>query len=95
VNKLLPTDLIAAIPTYREAVRACWAHRRRVNMTARQLAEEAVLYASHVSDYLSADETRRDLPARHIPSVEAVCENHVITQWLAHQSALRVERKVA
>ena len=44
----------------------------------------------HVSDYLSDDETKRELPAKYIKAFEAVCGNSAISQWLAAQSKLTV-----
>ena len=69
------------IARYREAVRACWHLRTRRSLTLRQLAEEATLYASHVSDYVSADDAKRELPAKHQDAFEIACGNRVITQW--------------
>lgn len=76
--------------TYRDAVRLCWAMRRIKGMTKRMLAAEAGLYHPHVSDYLSDDETKRELPAKYIKAFEAVCGNSAISQWLAAQSKLTV-----
>jgi len=81
---------VDACKTYRDAVLACWAMRTRTNMTKRQLAEEVGCYASHVTDYLSADPAKRDLPARHIADFEAACGNRMISQWIARRSELTV-----
>ncbi|MGH8647617.1 MAG: hypothetical protein ACREX4_25390, partial [Gammaproteobacteria bacterium] len=54
--RLISQEVLAGILTYRDAVRVCWDLRSRRNLTRRALAEEAALYASHVSDYLSDDD---------------------------------------
>jgi hypothetical protein len=88
--RLLEAQVIAAIATYRDAVRLCWMMRRRRSMTQRQLAEETGSYASHTTDYLSADESRRDLPAARINAFEIACGNRAITQWLAREAGVPV-----
>lgn len=88
--RLLDDSVIAAASTYREAVRGCWHHRNRPRMTKRQLAEETGCYASRITDYLSEDEGKIDLPARHIAAVELACGNHFISQWIAMRSGLLV-----
>ena len=87
---MVDVALIEAAKTYREAVRVCWARRRRTNMTKRQLAEEVGCYASHITDYLSAEDAKRDLPARHIAEFEGACGNRFISQWIARRSELTV-----
>lgn len=87
---MVPTADIDACKTYREAVIACWDKRNRPQLTKRQLAEETGCYASHITDYLSADPAKRDLPARHIAEFEASCGNRFISQWIARRSELTV-----
>lgn len=86
--RLVPVDVVAGLATYRDAVRMCWQLRLRTSLTKRVLAEEAGLYASHVSDYLSALDSKRELPAKHVPAIEVACGNRVITQWLVRQANL-------
>jgi len=88
--QLLPTSEINACRTYREAVRLCWLHRRSQGMTKATLAEYADLYTPHVSDYLSANPDKRELPAKRIAAFESVCGNYAITQWLNRQSGLHL-----
>jgi hypothetical protein len=88
--KMVATAEIDAVKTYRGAVLACWAARNRPHLTKRQLAEEVGCYASHITDYLSADPAKRDLPARHIAEFEASCGNRFISQWIARRSELTV-----
>lgn len=76
--------------TYRDAVRLCWSLRRVKGMTKRMLAAEAGLYHPHVSDYLSEDDNKRELPAKYIKAFEATCGNTAISQYLARQSKLTV-----
>ncbi len=87
---MVDVAMVAAAATYRDAVRACWERRKRPNMTKRQLAEEVGCYASHITDYLSADDAKRDLPARHIAEFECACGNRFISQWIARRSELTV-----
>lgn len=86
--RLVGPEVVAEIASYREAVRTCWRLRTRVNLSKRQLAEEAQLYPSHVSDYTSADDVKRELPAKHIAAFEVACGNRVVSQWLAKQANL-------
>lgn len=88
--KMVSTTLIDATKTYRDAVRACWDMRTRPNMTKRQLAEEVGCYAPHITDYLSGDDKKRDLPARHIADFEQACGNRFVSQWVARRSELTV-----
>ena len=90
----LPDAEIDLCETYRDAVRMCWMHRRSKGMTQATLAELSGLYASHVSDYLSADPERRNLPAERISAVEAICGNRAITQWEMRQRGLTVMEEV-
>lgn len=98
---VVPHQVIVGIEDYRHACRMAWKLRRVRNLTRRSLAERSGLYTSHVSDYFSVHETRRELPARHVAIVERVLENTVISQWLAWQAQLtvleelQVERRVA
>ena len=86
---VLPVEVIARIESYREACRLAW-KLRRTRMSQRTFAEVSGLYAPHVSDYFSAHEQRRELPARHIPAAESALGNTVISQWLAYRAQLTV-----
>jgi hypothetical protein len=86
---VVPPQVIASIKSYRHACRLAW-KLKRTRLTQRTLAELAGLYPSHVSDYFSVHEHRRELPAKHIGEVEAVIGNTVISQWIAQQSHLTV-----
>lgn len=88
--RLISPEVMAAVLSYRDAVRVCWDLRTRRHMTQRTLAEEAGLYASHVSDYLHPDDSKRELPAKHIAAFEVACGNRAITQWLASQAHLTI-----
>lgn len=87
---LVDVELVNACRSYREAVRACWDRRTRRALTRRGLAEAAGLYPSHVSDYLSSDDNKRDLPARKINDFEIECGNRFVSQWLARQANLTI-----
>lgn len=86
----LPAKAIDGLTDYRHACRMAWKLRQVKGMTKRTLAELAGLYPSHVSDYFSVQENKRDLPADRIAAVEAVLGNTAISQWIAHQSHLTV-----
>jgi len=87
---VVPPQVVMRIRSYRQACRLAWKLRRIRNLTRRTLAEEAGLYASHVTDYFSLCESRRELPAKHVATVERVLGNTVISQWLAQQAQLTV-----
>jgi hypothetical protein len=85
----VPPEVVMRIPDYRHACRLAW-KLRRTRITQRTLSELCGLYTSHVSEYFSRHESRRELPARYIGVVEAALGNTVISQWLAQQSRLTV-----
>lgn len=87
---VVPAAVVMGIRSYRHACRLAWKLRVVRNLTRRSLAEQTTLYTSHVSDYFSVHDNRRELPARHIAEVERVLGNTVISQWLAQQSHLTV-----
>lgn len=87
---VVPPQVVMGIKDYRHACRMAWKLRRVRNLTRRSLAEQAGLYAPHVTDYFSQHEARRELPARYVAAVESVLGNTVISQWLAQQSKLTV-----
>lgn len=87
---VVPTEVIASLPTWRHACRLAWKLRQPRNLTQRTVAELVGLYASHVSDYFSRHANRRELPAKYVAAVERVLGNAVMSQWLAHQAELTV-----
>lgn len=97
---VVPPDTVAQIKTYREAVRMCFALRRVKGMGRKTVAELAGLHTPHISEYLSDDETRREMPAKYIAPFEEACGNTCISQWIAAGAKLTVleemqARKVA
>jgi len=88
--RLVSQEVLDAILTYRDAVRACWDLRTRRNLTKRALAEKVGCYASHLSDYISEDPSKRELPAKHVAAFEVECGNRVITQWLNKQAHVTI-----
>jgi hypothetical protein len=93
---VIPVAEIEKIKTYREAVIACWLHRRVRGMTNATLCQITGMRPSHLSDYLSPSEVdkrgneRRDMPAKYIPAFELVAGNTFVSQWLATQSHLTI-----
>ncbi|WP_162600752.1 helix-turn-helix transcriptional regulator [Paraburkholderia sp. C35] len=92
----LPDAEVAKCSTYREIVRVSWANRRSKAMTRQTLAEMIGCYASHVSDYLQADDkpSRRDLPAKCLNAWAATVGNWGVQQWLNRQSKLTIMEEV-
>jgi hypothetical protein len=90
--KVYPREVVEQARTYRAAVRLAWEKRRVRGMTKQQLAAEASLYASHVSDYLHADDkpSRRDLPASKVAEFESVVGNRIVSQWLSARADFTV-----
>ncbi len=85
---VVPPEVVKGLHSYRHACRLAWRLRRDRRMSQRQLAEQAGLYTSHVSDYFSVHAHRRELPARHVAVVSAIVGNMVIGQYLAQQDRL-------
>lgn len=92
---VVPPHIVAQCKTYRDAVHLCWDLRRVRNMTQARLAEEAHLYPSHVSSYLSKTTKHpRELPASSIRGFETACGNTAISQWLAMGARLTVVEEI-
>jgi hypothetical protein len=85
---VVPPSLVALCKTYRDAVRLCWHLRRIRNMTQARLAEEAGLYAPHVTCYLNDSPRARDLPGSAVRGFEWACGNTAISQWHALNAKL-------
>jgi hypothetical protein len=97
----VPWDEVEKLTSYREAVRACWLHRRSQRMTQATLCELTGLHPNHIPDYFAESELtekrhpRRDMPARYVPKFEAVCGNTYVSQWmqLASHQAIAEDQK--
>jgi hypothetical protein len=85
-RRVVPPQVIKGLKSYRHACRLAWKLRHVRNLTRAELARQAKLYPSHVSDYFSRHESRRELPAAQVAAVERVLGNKVISQWLAYQA---------
>jgi DNA-binding transcriptional regulator YdaS (Cro superfamily) len=83
---VVPTAVVARLEGYRHACRLAWKLRVQRRLTQSQLAALAGLYPSHVSDYFSVQERRRELPAKHVGAVERILGNTIISQWLARNA---------
>lgn len=81
--------------TYRQACRLGWKLRRVRNLTYADLARQAGLYKSHVSDYFSVHAQRRELPAAAIGRVQRILGNTVISQWVAWSGGITVLDELA
>lgn len=91
---VVPPATVAECKSFREAVQLCWRLRRVRNMTQARLAEEAGLYAPHVTCYLHDGKRARDLPAWAIRGFETACGNTAITQWLNLGAKLTVLEEI-
>jgi hypothetical protein len=87
---VVPTQVVMGLKTWRHACRMAYRLARRRGVTQAHLAQLTPLYAPHISNYFSARENRRELPAKHIAIVESVFGNTVMSQWIAQQSTLHV-----
>lgn len=88
--RFVGASVINAIKTYRDAVRICWDMRVDKHLTKAELARRVGCYASHVTDYLKAGPSRRNLPAEFIDAFERECQNRVISQWQARRAELTI-----
>lgn len=87
---VVPPAVVMGIKSWRHACRLAW-KLRHSRITQRTLAELVPgMYASHVSDYFSVHERRREMPAKLVGLTESVIGNTVMSQWLAQQSRLTV-----
>jgi hypothetical protein len=85
---VVPPEVVMSLKSWRHACRLAW-KLRHPRITQRVLAELVPgLYQSHVSDYFAVRADRREMPAKHVGSVEAVIGNSVMTQWLCQQGKL-------
>lgn len=87
---VVPPALIDQCKSYRDAVRLCWELRRVRNMTQQRLAEEAGLYAPHVTCYLHDSKRQRDLPGAAVHAFQWACGNTAISQYLNRSVKLTV-----
>lgn len=87
---VVPDAYIKQCASYRDAVRLCWSLRRIKYMSLLQLAGEVGFPQGHRSDYLSADDSKREMPAKYIAAFESVCGNTAISQWIAKGAKLTV-----
>ena len=88
--KLLDHSIVSSWATYRDAVKGSHQHRKRRNLTNRQLAEESGAPSNHITAYLHDAEYQRELPAKYIPGWEIAVGNRGITQWIALQAHLTI-----
>lgn len=84
---VVPPEVIMGLKSYRHACRLAW-KLRSPRITQRTFAELTGCYYSHVSDYFSVYENRRELPGRFSGIACSVLGNTVIAQWHAQQGQL-------
>ena len=90
--KLVGSDVVCSVKSYRDAVQKCFELRTRPRMSNALIAEEVGCCASHIGDYVTTQErkTRHDLPAEHIQAFEVAMGNRLITQWMTSQANLTI-----
>lgn len=90
--KLVGSEIVHSVNSYRQAVQKCFELRTRPRMSNALIAEEVGCCASHIGDYVTTQErkTRRDLPAEHIQAFEVSMGNRLITQWMTSQANLTI-----
>lgn len=86
---------VAALDSYRDAVRACWEMRRDRGDGAQSACARYIgAQVSHMSSYLSDDPDRRDMPAKFIKAFQYWCGNTAVSQYLARIADLSVTEEV-
>lgn len=88
---ILPPQRLLSVGSYRQAVLACWALRRDIGDGAQSACARFIgAQVSHMSAYLSEDDSKRDMPAKFIHALEVWCGNTAISQYLARGSKLTI-----
>lgn len=91
---------VSACRTFREAVQLAYARRTRQHMTQRTLAEEAGIYAPHLSQILHPESLdrhgrrRMDLQAEDIDGFERAVGNHIVRQWLVQLGCMNIAEEM-
>lgn len=88
---IVPPARMLSVGSYRQAVLACWALRHDKASGAQSACARYIgCQVSHMSDYLSDDEAKRDMPAKYIQAFEAWCGNTAVSQYIAAQAKFTV-----
>jgi hypothetical protein len=88
---ILPPQRLLSVGTYRQAVALCWSLRREFGDGVQSACARFIgAQVSHMSAYLSDDDSKRDMPAKFIHAFEVWCGNTAISQFLARGSKLTV-----
>lgn len=82
---VVPPQVVMRLTGWRQACRLAW-KLRSPRITQRTFAELTGCYPSHVSDYFSVHDHRRDLPAQHAGAACLVLGNTVLIQYLAQEA---------
>ena len=88
---VVPPQLLKGVKTFRDAVLLCWALRRDKSSGAQSACARYIgAQVSHMSDYLSDDPAKRDMPAKYIKAIEVWCGNTAISQHISSDAHLTV-----
>lgn len=92
---IVPPFAIENLGSYRDAVRLCWDLRRDVAEGAKSACARHIgAHVSHMSDYLSDEQCKRDMPAKFIKGFEVWSGNTAISQYIAHLALLTVLEEI-
>ncbi|MGF7131945.1 hypothetical protein P3T40_003428 [Paraburkholderia sp. EB58] len=86
----LPDELIADCRSFRDAVYLAWEMRSTRNMTRAALAERVGIHPPHITEVLSAGESKgkRSLHPEQIDDFEWAVGNRAVTQYLVRKAGL-------
>ena len=88
---VLTNEQLLGVESFRDAVLRCWYFRKDHTDGAQSACARYIgARVSHMSEYLSDDTDRRDMPARFIKAFECWCGNTAISQWIAQGAKLTV-----
>jgi len=83
-------ELIATCQSFRDAVQLAWEMRTTQNMTRAALAERVGIHPPHITEVLSAGESKgkRSLHPEQIDDFEWAVGNRAVTQYLVRKAGL-------
>lgn len=82
---VVPPEVVMGLKSWRHACRLAW-KLRNPRITQRTFAEVTGCYPSHVSDYFTVRDNRRELPAKQAGAACLALGNTVLIQYLAQEA---------